>query len=222
MCGRFVRRKTMPEIAEEFGVEEIVADLKPSYNIAPTQEVAMVISDGGRKLLQARWGLIPAWADDPSIGNRMINARAETVTQKASFKNPFRKQRCLIVADGFYEWMQAGRGKKPFFIHLKSGRSFGFAGLYENWLSPERERITTCTIITTDANELMKPIHQRMPVIIPKEKEDLWLDPAQKDESALLDLLKPYPSNLMEAYEVSRVVNTPANNSPACLEPVAP
>jgi putative SOS response-associated peptidase YedK len=218
MCGRFTRTAEIPEIAVQFGVKEVASDLGPSYNIAPTQDIAVIISEGERQLVQVRWGLIPSWADDPKIGNKLINARAETLVEKPSFKNAFRKRRCLIVADGFYEWQKSGATKKPIYIRLKSGRPFGFAGLYETWISPDGEEVTTCTIITTEPNELMKPIHNRMPVIIPKDKEDIWLHTDSYEEE-LVELLKPYPANLMEAYEVSRMVNSPGNNSPECIEP---
>lgn len=219
MCGRFTRTAEIPEIAVQFGVKEVASDLGPSYNIAPTQDIAVIISEGEKRLVQVRWGLIPAWADDPKIGNRLINARAETLVEKPSFKNAFRKRRCLIVADGFYEWQKSGTAKKPIYIRLKSGRPFGFAGLYETWTSPDGEEVTTCTIITTEPNELMKPIHNRMPVIVPKDKEDIWLHPDSYEEE-LVELLEPYPADLMEAYEVSRMVNSPGNNSPECIEPV--
>jgi putative SOS response-associated peptidase YedK len=211
----------MPEIAREFEVSDVSADLDPSYNIAPTQQVAVVIDEGVRRLVPVQWGLVPSWAKDPSVGNKMINARAETITEKASYRNAFKKRRCLVVADGFYEWQKTGDGKRPIYIRLKSGKPFGFAGLYEVWEPPEGEALTTCTIITTEANELMKPIHDRMPVIVPKEKQDLWLDPGVKDQESLLDLLKPYPAVDLEAYPVSRRVNSPANNSPDCIKPAS-
>ncbi|MCI0487152.1 MAG: SOS response-associated peptidase [Blastocatellia bacterium] len=217
MCGRFVRESTIPDIAEAFGIENVSSDLEPSYNIAPTQMIAAIIDDGQKQLVEVRWGLIPSWAEDPAIGNRMINARAETVTEKASFKNAFKKRRCLIVADGFYEWKKEGDSKRPVFIRLKSRRPFGFAGLYENWTSPLGEQITSCAIITTEPNDLMRTIHQRMPVIVPKDKEDLWL--AGGDEADMLALLTPYSSEEMEAYGVSRKVNSPANDSPDCIRP---
>lgn len=221
MCGRFTRTLPMPEIAREFEVSDVSADLDPSYNIAPTQQVAVVIDEGVRRLVPVQWGLVPSWAKDPSVGNKMINARAETITEKASYRNAFKKRRCLVVADGFYEWQKTGDGKRPIYIRLKSGKPFGFAGLYEVWEPPEGEALTTCTIITTEANELMKPIHDRMPVIVPKEKQDLWLDPGVKDQESLLDLLKPYPAVDLEAYPVSRRVNSPANNSPDCIKPAS-
>jgi putative SOS response-associated peptidase YedK len=221
MCGRFVRKSTIEIIAKEFEVKRVSCDLKPSYNIAPGDNLAVIIDDGANYLIQLRWGLIPSWAKDPSIGNKMINARAETLSEKPSFKAAFRKRRCLIVADGFYEWRKDGRVKTPVYIRLKSERPFGFAGLYDSWTSPEGKEISTCTIITTGPNELMKPIHDRMPVIIPKAQEALWLDSSIQDERLLFPVLKPYDSQEMEAYDVSQIVNSPKNNSPECIKPVS-
>jgi putative SOS response-associated peptidase YedK len=218
MCGRFTRSQSIQAVAEEFDVEEVSCDLGPSYNIAPTQKVAVVITDGVKQLVPVRWGLVPSWAKDLSVGNKMINARAETITEKASYRNAFKKRRCLVVADGFYEWQGQGVAKRPVYIHMKSGKPFGFAGLYEVWKSPEGEEIKTCAIITTEANELMKPIHDRMPVIIPRKHQDKWLDPKTEDHSYLLGMLKPNPADEMEAYPVSKRVNSPRNNSPECIK----
>ena len=217
MCGRFTRTQSIPTLAKEFGIVEVNSDLRPSYNIAPTQEVAVIVTAGVKTLVPVRWGLVPSWAKDVSVGSKMINARAETVSEKPAYRNAFKKRRCLVVADGFYEWQSIAGAKRPIHIRFKSGKPFGFAGLYETWNSPEGEEITTCTIITTEANELMRPIHERMPVIIPKEKEDLWLDPKTEEQALLLGLLKPYPADQMEAYPVSKKVNSPRNNSPDCL-----
>ena len=218
MCGRFTRSQSSQAIAEAFGVEEVVGDLRPSYNIAPTQKVAVVITDGVKRLVPVRWGLVPSWAKDLSMGSKLINARAETITEKASYRNAFKKRRCLVVADGFYEWQNVGESRRPVYIHLKSGKPFGFAGLYEMWQPPEGEAITTCTIITTEANDLMRPIHERMPVIIPRAHQDQWLDPSVADREQLLDMLKPYPAAEMEAYPVSKRVNSPSHNSPDCIK----
>lgn len=220
MCGRFTRAIDATEVAEAFGVDEIASELKPSYNIAPTQPVAVIVSDGKKRLIEVRWGLVPSWAKDLSVGNKMINARAETVTEKPSFRNAFKKRRCLVVADGFYEWQKVGDGKRPIYIRLKTGRPFGMAGLYETWHSPEGEEVKSCAIITTEANQLMQPIHDRMPVIIPKDNEDLWLDPSVQEATVLRELLQPYPASEMKAYPVSKRVNSPGNNSPDCLKPV--
>jgi putative SOS response-associated peptidase YedK len=164
--------------------------------------------------------LIPSWAKDEAIGHRMINARAETLAEKPSFKRALQKRRCLIVADGFYEWKAAGKKKTPMFIALKSRQPFGFAGLWETWKSPKGEAIHSCTIITTTPNTLMESIHNRMPVILRREAEAQWLDRAVDDPQKLLPLLTPYPDNEMTAYEVSQIVNSPRNDVPACIEPV--
>jgi putative SOS response-associated peptidase YedK len=221
MCGRFTQTISAAGVAEAFGVEEISGALKPSYNIAPTQPVAVIISDDKKRLVQVRWGLVPSWSKDLSIGNKLINARAETITEKASFRNAFKKRRCLVVADGFYEWQKIGDGKRPMYIRLQSSKPFGMAGLYEVWRSPEGQEITSCAIVTTAANDLMKPIHERMPVIIPKENEDLWLDPKVQDTEVLRNLLQPYPAEEMKAFPVSRQVNAPGYNSPNCIEPIS-
>lgn len=221
MCGRFVRKRSSTLLAREFEAAHLSDELQPSFNIAPTHNVAVIINDDLRKLVSMRWGLVPASATDPKIGSRLINARAETLTEKAAFKSAFRMRRCLIIADGFYEWQKAGGSKTPMLIDLKSKRSFGFAGLYETWTSPLGERLTTCTIITTEPNELVRGIHDRMPVILPKEVEDLWLDPSVGDHRRLLDILGPYPADEMDAYPVSSLVNSVKNDSPACIDRVS-
>jgi putative SOS response-associated peptidase YedK len=221
MCGRFTRTGTIDDILQAFEVAEVACDLEPSDNVAPTQPIAVIAEEGGaRRLVTLRWGLIPAWSKDPAIGNRLLNARAETIAQKPSFRRAFRKRRCLIVADGFFEWQTRGAGKVPLYIRLRGGQPFGFAGLYDDWTSPEGESVGTCAIITTDANDLMRPIHSRMPVILPREHHALWLDPTVDDETRLLPLLRPYASEAMEAYEVSRLVNSPKQNARTCIEPV--
>jgi putative SOS response-associated peptidase YedK len=219
MCGRFTRTANVETIVEEFGVELIDASFEPSYNIAPTQNVAAIINDDQKRLVTMRWGLIPFWAKDEAIGNKLINARAETIQEKASFRTPFKRKRCLIVADGFYEWQKRGGEKQPFYIRLKSGKPFAFAGLYDVWESPDQS-VTSCTIITTEANELMQPLHERMPVMLSEKAGDFWIAPTQSEPQALLDLLKPYDAELMEAYAVSKGVNSPRNNSQNCVKPV--
>jgi putative SOS response-associated peptidase YedK len=222
MCGRFVLFSNVTVLQGEFNITQVPFDFQPSYNIAPSQEIVAVIRDSGdNRLVTFRWGLIPFWAKDPSIGNRMINARGETVAEKASFRTPFKKSRCLIVADGFYEWRKEGTGKVPVYVFLKSRRPFGLAGLFDSWNSPDGEEIRTCTIITTEANDLLKPVHHRMPVIIPQESRGLWLDTASGDEKSLRLLLAPYPSDLMDHQDVSRFVNSPKNNSPVCIQPAS-
>jgi putative SOS response-associated peptidase YedK len=221
MCGRFVVFSSLEEIREAFAVQQVRYQVEPSYNVAPTQSVAVVVQrEGVNTLEKMRWGLIPAWAKDPAIGSRMINARAETVGEKPSFKRPLKDRRCLVVADGFYEWQKTGQAKIPMFIRLKSGQPFGFAGLYDVWTSPEGEATASCTIITTSANDLMQPIHDRMPVILPKSQESTWLNPAIQRAADVLPLLVPYSAADMEAYAVSRMVNSPENNSPDLIRAV--
>ncbi len=219
MCGRFVLFSTVSALESEFAIAQTTLDLQPSYNIAPGQDVAAVVSGGdGNELVTFRWGLIPFWSKDPRMGSRMINARGETVAEKPSFRTPFKRQRCLIAADGFYAWRKEGKGKIPVYVFLKSRRPFGIAGLFDSWRSHGGEEIRTCTIITTEANDLLRPVHDRMPVIIPKKSRDLWLDPASGGERYLTELLGPYPSELMEYHDVSRFVNSPRNNSPQCIQ----
>jgi putative SOS response-associated peptidase YedK len=169
---------------------------------------------------QMRWGLIPSWAKDPSIGNRMINARAETIAEKPAFRAALKKRRCLIPADGFFEWQKLGNVKQPVRIVLKSRQPFGFAGLWEQWVAPDGEGILSCTIITTEANELLKPIHDRMPVILMQDVEAVWLDPKIQETEKLLPLLRQYPPEQMEFYPVSREVNSPAHDTPDCIVPI--
>ncbi|TRZ49392.1 SOS response-associated peptidase [bacterium] len=202
MCGRFILLTDLSVIVESFGIVEMACQYRMSNNISPGQQIATVIHDDKTRLVNTRWGLIPSWAKDPSIGNRMFNARAETIAEKPSFKKAFQTRRCLIPADGFYEWQKLGKVKKPFYFSIKSGQPFGFAGLYETWMSPERIPINTCTIITTQPNELVRSIHDRMPVIVPKDKEKSWIDPVNYNQEMLLSLLKPYPPDEMLMLEV--------------------
>lgn len=220
MCGRYTLTTDAATLQTEFNLASIPQDLAPRYNIAPTQQVASIINDGTQRRLEAfRWGLIPFWAKDKAIGNRMINARAETIAEKPSFKHPLRKQRCLILADGFYEWKKTPQGKIPMYIRLVDKKPFAFAGLWDQWADPDGEVIYSCAIITTQPNELMAPIHNRMPVILPHEAVDLWLDPSIEAAQMLLPLLAPYPEEEMRCYPVSQLVNSPANDLPACIHP---
>jgi putative SOS response-associated peptidase YedK len=221
MCGRFVRSSSAQTIATTFGVE--IGDLSASYNIAPSQSVAAILqpNDSEPQFHWLRWGLIPAWAKDLKIGYKLINARAETVAEKPSFRAAFRQRRCLIPADGFYEWQQleGSRLKQPYFIGMSDERPFAFAGLYERWESPDGEKIESCTIVTTAANEVMAPIHDRMPVILASQEYAQWLDPGFKEIDRLQALLDPYPATEMKIHPVSSLVNSPKNNSPACKCP---
>lgn len=217
MCGRFSLKSTMRAIEDEFSIDKSDIVIEPRYNIAPTQNVAVIFNDGQNNLTFFKWGLIPSWAKDPIIGNRMINARAETISEKPSFKTALKKRRCLILSDGFYEWNKTGEDKIPTYIFLNNHKPFAFAGLWDNWKSPEGKIIYTCTIITTTPNELMAPIHNRMPVILQKQFIDFWLDSSYQKETELINILKPYPSDEMDAHEVSKLVNSPKNDNPGCI-----
>ena len=229
MCGRYTLTSDSERIEERFVCNASALSYSSHYNIAPTQPVLALINTGDNTTRRAgflRWGLIPSWAEDPSIGNKMINARSETLAEKPSFKRALRKRRCLIVADGFYEWKKEGdtktpkAPKTPMYIGLHSREPFAFAGLWEKWVAESGETIHSCTIITTTPNSLMKSIHQRMPVILPREAESVWLDRTIEDPAALLPLLAPYPAEEMDAYAVSTFVNSPRNDSPECVKPL--
>lgn len=222
MCGRFTLIANLNDIINRFGIEAAIEEkfYNPNYNIAPSNSVLSVINDGTKNRLgYLKWGLIPSWATDEKIGYKMINARAETLTQKASFRAAYQKRRCLIIADSFYEWKKNDdRTKIPMRIKLKSEELFAMAGLWEKWKSPERKSIFTCTILTTEANELMRDIHERMPVILKPEDEKTWLNPIIHDPNKLNQLLKPLSAEIMEAYQVSSLVNSPKNNFPDLIK----
>ena len=217
MCGRFSLVKPKIIKAKDLKVKQSEADsLKPRYNIAPSQPVAAILNEAERHIQPLKWGLIPSWSKDEAIGQRMINARAETLAEKPSFKGLLNKHRCVILADGFYEWAEGPQGKQPYFIHLKAGESFTFAGLWSHWQNPKGQEVRTCTIITCAPNKLMEPIHNRMPVILTDKAQQAWLDPANTDGLALSGLLISYPDTVMEAYPVSKFVNSPANDTEGC------
>ena len=220
MCGRFTQASPAEVIGELFELPA-VPTLAPRYNIAPTQDVAVVRADGGgRQLAMLHWGLIPSWSKDRAIGARMINARAETLADKPAFRSALRNRRCLIVADGFYEWQKTGTRKQPYHIRMNDGRPFAFAGLWERWAPAGEQPVESCTIVTTAPNELLAGVHDRMPVILAHHDYPLWLDPAGREAERVLPLLRAYPAEEMVAYPVSLRVNDPANDEPACVAPL--
>lgn len=223
MCGRFTLFTEFDELIERFnigaGIEE--EDYSFNYNVAPSQSVVSVINDGYvNRLGYLRWGLIPSWAKDMKIGYKMINARAETLTEKPSYRNAYKKKRCLIIADSFYEWKKAEDRKIPMRIKLKNDNPFGMAGLWESWHSPEGNTIYSCSVITTESNELMSTIHDRMPVILNPKDEQKWLDPTYQNTNSLDKLLIPFDHEHMEAFEVSTDVNSTKNNAPQLIKTI--
>lgn len=249
MCGRFTLTQSSEAVAAQFQLAE-VPQFVPGYNIAPTQPVPVIRINPAtepsqnqpvaRQFSYLYWGLIPSWSKDPTLGSRLINARAETVAEKPSFRAAFKRRRCLVVADGFYEWKplsaesasvrsgtksgtksktKSGIQKQPFYFYLNHHQPFGFAGLWESWHSPSGDQIESCTILTTIANEIMQPIHDRMPVILEARDYDRWLDPSV-ESSKLLSLLRPYPDQQMSVHPVSPQVNSPRYDSPDCITPL--
>lgn len=219
MCGRYSQSQQQQLLIPRYQAELTETKITPRFNIAPTQNAVVVVEDGKRQIRMMRWGLIPHWAKEASIGQKMINARAETLAEKASFRGPLKNQRCLVPADGFFEWQKEGAAKFPVRIVLKNEKVFSLAGLWDRWKDPEGKTTETFTIITTEANELLKPIHDRMPVILTREAEKIWLDPKVTDAERLLPLLRPYPSEEMKTYRVSPKVNSPKNDGPDCIKP---
>jgi putative SOS response-associated peptidase YedK len=226
MCGRFTLTVDPAELRDIFretiGETLFPKKFAPRFNIAPSQPVLAIANDGQNKADFFIWGLIPMWAKDPSIGNRLINARGETVAEKPSFRGSFKYKRCLILADGFYEW-KAGAGKRPktpYFIHMKDRKPFAFAGLWDTWESLDGSSVKTCTIITTEPNALMEPIHNRMPAILHPRDYSKWLDPSPQTPDQLLPLIRPFPAEAMSAYAVSSLVNKPENEGAELVVPV--
>lgn len=221
MCGRFTLFAPEKELAQRFGIPPAGRSLAPRYNIAPSQPVAAVRAapeGSGRELVLLRWGLIPSWAKDPSIGNRMINARSESAAQKPAFRSAIRRRRCLVPASGFYEWKRTGSGKRPYFARVRGGAPFGMAGLWERWEAADGSAVETCTILTTDANGLLAPVHDRMPAIVPPKEYGVWLDPAVTDPGRVAPLLAPFPEDQMEAWPVSARVNRPTEDDPGLID----
>jgi putative SOS response-associated peptidase YedK len=217
MCGRFAQKSSAKKVSKQFKVEE-VPPLVERYNVAPTQSVLVVREPDAREAVFLKWGLVPRWAKDPAIGNKLINARSETVTEKPSFREAFARRRCLVPMEGFYEWARRGDSKRPFYFHMRDGEPFAVAALWESW-EGGGELLETCTLLTTGANELLAGYHDRMPVILRPEDYDLWLDAGVRSAERLLPLLRPYPREAMTAYAVSRMVNSPSNDNPRCVEP---
>lgn len=221
MCGRFTLTVNPAETQETFSSYTFPQQFAPRFNIAPTQPVLAIPNDDQNTADFFVWGLIPMWAKDPSIGNKLINARGETLEEKPAFRGSLKYKRCLILADGFYEW-KSGPGKKaktPFFIHMKDRKPFAFAGLWDSWNSPDGSLVKSCTIITTEPNELTGIIHNRMPVILHPRDYAKWLDPSPQAPDQLKPLIKPFSAELMDAYPVSTLVNTPANDTPELVVP---
>jgi putative SOS response-associated peptidase YedK len=225
MCGRFTLRTPASVIVAQFGLFEVLP-FSPRFNIAPSQPVPVVRlrteaqSPEQRQWVWLRWGLIPRWAKDASIGNQLINARAESVAAKPAYRGAFRRHRCLVVADGFYEWRQSDGQKQPYYICMHDHRPFAFAGLWDHWTDPEQATIESCVILTTQANAIVRPLHDRMPVILAAAEYSRWLDPNVQEAAALTPLLDPYPADEMTAIRVSTRVNSPGHDDPSCVEPL--
>jgi putative SOS response-associated peptidase YedK len=221
MCGRFVISIEADEFQEELDLGPMPSDWKPRFNVAPSQPVAVVVDSDRREVQWMRWGLIPSWAKDTTIGDKLINARSETAVEKPSFRSAFVHRRCLILATGFYEWRRSGlkgSSPQPFLFHLMNQRGFAFAGLWEIWKGVDNKAVNSCTILTCAANAAVLPVHDRMPVILDKENCWKWLE--ERTVADLRPLLVPYPSEKMEIYPVSRVVNSPSHDSQDCIIPV--
>lgn len=221
MCGRFTLTADSTQLQQSFPDFSFPAGDGPRFNVAPSQPVLALPNDAKLTADYFVWGLIPSWAKDPQIGSRLINARAETLGEKPSFRGSYKYKRCLIFADGFYEWKSepGSKTKIPHFIRLETGKPFALAGLWDEWLSPDGSQVKSCTIITTEPNELMAKLHNRMPVILPESAYTQWLDPAPRKPEELQTLLVPYPAAAMTAYPVSTLVNSPANDRAECIVP---
>ncbi len=227
MCGRYGLFTSPEDLAMLFRLppEEVrrIFERRPRYNVAPTDRVVAVRArrdPAPREPVLLHWGLVPGWATDPRVGARMINARAETLAQKPAFRDAYRLRRCLVLADGFYEWQRRGEKKQPYFVRMLDRKPFAFAGLWERWEDERYGPLESCTIITTEPNELVRPLHNRMPAIILPSDHDHWLNPEVRDHEQLAPLLRPFPAGRMEAYPVSTLVNHTANDVPECIEPI--
>lgn len=221
MCGRFAQSSDPNRLAKEFKVAE-TPQAEARYNVAPTQNILGVREGAdGREMTFLKWGLVPSWAKDASIGVRLINARSETVAEKPAFRDAFKKRRCIIPADGFYEWQRTEGRKQPFFFHMLDERPFGFAGLWERWEGVGGQAINSCTILTTDANEVLQPVHDRMPVILHPDDYSLWLEGDERERGLLAELLRPYSAEEMVGYLVSTAINSPRNQGAGLIERAA-
>ncbi|MFB4168519.1 SOS response-associated peptidase [Virgibacillus sp. JSM 102003] len=221
MCGRYTLLADELEILKEFDIEQAIDSYQPSYNIAPGQNVLAIIHDGNEKRAgYLRWGLVPSWAKDEKIGYKMINARSETAHEKPSFKNLMARKRCLIVADSFYEWKRDGKEKQPKRIQVDDRKLFAFAGLWDKWKQEDKE-LFTCTILTKEANDFMQDIHHRMPIILPKNKEDEWIASGKQHPNEIYQFLQAVEAEKLNAYNVASYVNTAKNNDAACIAPLA-
>ena len=227
MCGRFTLALSPEELAQLMALDAALdreLGLGPRYNIAPGQEIVAAVQatpEAPREARVFRWGLVPSWAEDPAIGYRLINARSETAAAKPAFRDAYRRRRCLVPADGFYEWQRRAGRKQPWHFRVTDAPGFCMAGLWETWGPPDGVPLETCTLLTTSANELLRPIHDRMPVILGRENYERWLTAQPDDETGLRDLLRPFPAEAMDARPVSPLVNSPRSDVPACIEPVA-
>ena len=221
MCGRFVLTSDGNTLQLALNLTDVPDIHTARFNIAPSQPIAVVTNEHPGELTFHKWGLVPSWAKDPAMGNKMINARSETAAEKPAFRAAFKRRRCLIPADGFFEWQKRAGGKQPMFIYLKDHPVFAFAGLWEIWYSPDGDELRTATILTTEPNDFMADIHNRMPVILNSEDYETWLAPDDQKAADLEHLLRPFDANRMEAYPVSTFVNSPGNDSPETIEPLA-
>ncbi|MCG3148123.1 MAG: putative SOS response-associated peptidase YedK [Verrucomicrobiae bacterium] len=219
MCGRFTLTADVREFADALAGEAVARS--PRYNICPSQPVSVILNDGQLAITKLKWGLIPAWAKDPAIGNKLANARSETLAEKPSFRTPLKRKRCLVLADGFYEWSQT-KPKVPHYFRLKSKTVFAFAGLWDVWRDPTGAPVATCCLITTTPNALLARIHHRMPVILQPRYYDLWLAEAEQSPADLLPALVPFPAEEMEGFPVAGIVNQPQNDRADCIQPVGP
>ena len=221
MCGRFTIKFTLEEANKRFHIEEIKAKFTPSYNVAPSQSIPVIYNENNKIVLDSfTWGLIPHWAKDSKTVYKMINARIETISEKHTYNKELIEGRCLIPASGFFEWKKVDGSKKPIFIHVKDQDIFAFAGISSLWKAPDGKIIKTCSIVTIQPNKFMKDIHDRMPAILKKDDEKEWINQKITDKKEILKMVNTYPAKEMDAYEVSPMVNSPANNNPKCIQPI--